>query len=438
MQVANEFYFWQSITCVSWWAVIYFLYRKPLTGLCHGSACSRPWYIPRGLLRLLHSWKAVVFPAMPLALFIAWLCNGHVAGRLFAAIAVSLYHLTETSVTNRHGEYPLLYTSWALLFTERLGPDYEAAAALGVVIHFCLAAGVSKLWIGGREWLQPATMKAYLSAYRDSSSPPISRAAATWAIDHAAVLSLISLVTIVVEVVLVPATLLLPAHCRVFGALGMLAMHVGIAVFMSYRVALVFFTVLPCYFIGFLALDVPIASPPWFVAASIGLLPSLLPLALLRRQLPESWPISPISLFMWSGSQAAPLLRSLMKEDTRVVLTTAAGTAHNIVGATIVHHLIAVPAAIAVSASQDIVHDSVLRVIGLTLVHDELRESVLARTPDGQWDIACFVRSLQSWLHRRRRIFQLSTGEDLTKAFFVRMQNGRVQEVLISDKSRVE
>jgi len=34
---------------------------------------------------------------------------------LFAARAVALFHLAESPVTNRHGECPLLYLSWAML-----------------------------------------------------------------------------------------------------------------------------------------------------------------------------------------------------------------------------------------------------------------------------------------------------------------------------------
>jgi hypothetical protein len=40
--------------------------------------------------------------------------------------------------------------------------------------------------------------------------------------------------------------------------------------------------------------------------------------------LPDDWPCSALSLFMWSGEQADAISRNLMTGDLRVVLATAA------------------------------------------------------------------------------------------------------------------
>jgi hypothetical protein len=118
-------------------------------------------------------------------------------------------------------------------------------------------------------------------------------------------------------------------------------MHVGIAVTMSARVGLIFVTSLPAYTIGF-SCTAPVASATWMVAAVIGLMPTATA-ALFRRRLPENWPSSPISLFMFSApqvlcavgmhaelqvppdpmrsAQASAMLRLFMNGDTRLVLS---------------------------------------------------------------------------------------------------------------------
>jgi hypothetical protein len=81
----------------------------------------------------------------------------------------------------------------------------------------------------------------------------------------------------------------------------LIMMHIGIAVTMSTRVGLIFITSLPAYTIGF-SCNAPVASGTWMVASVIGLVPSATA-ALCGRKLPENWPSSPISLFMFSAPQ---------------------------------------------------------------------------------------------------------------------------------------
>jgi hypothetical protein len=105
----------------------------------------------------------------------------------------------------------------------------------------------------------------------------------------------------------------------------MVAMHLGIALLMSLRVGLVFFTTLPTYLIGFRCASLP-GSPEWLCAVCLGIGPSLAAL-LSQKLLPDQWPSSSISLFMWSGAQADALARHLMTGDTRIVMCTDAALA---------------------------------------------------------------------------------------------------------------
>ena len=141
------------------------------------------------------------------------------------------------------------------------------------------------------------------------------------------------------ECVLVPSTLFMSPWWRtVAGLYGMVVMHLGIAAAMSAHVGFAFLTVLPSYALGFHSatpdastgaasnssmLDNSLAlwSVGWWCAATVGFLPSVVALARGSPSLPEAWPWSPISLFMWNGKQATVLQHLLMTEDTRVVLS---------------------------------------------------------------------------------------------------------------------
>ena len=80
-------------------------------------------------------------------------------------------------------------------------------------------------------------------------------------------------------------------------------MHIGIATIQSLEVGLVFVSTLPTYLVGF-ACDATIGSPAWTLAATIALVPSLTSL-LVNTPIPESWPWTSVSLFMWNGDQVS-------------------------------------------------------------------------------------------------------------------------------------
>lgn len=418
------YYLWQCVCCVLWWLLLYGMTRRPLfaLGAARGSLLTRPsWLPPRALLRLhTRRARAVIYSAVPISLALgAFLGHSSTALRCVIAIVISVYHLTETSSTNRHGEYPLLYNAWACLLPE----DYAHAVSLGIAVHFILSSGAAKLLVAGAAWpCSPTTMRTYLSIYRDSTSmPPLSRELNRWAASRDWATVAISALTIAVECVVVPATLLMPPAWRPLGCHSMVALHIGIATALSFKVGLAFFTVLPSYIYGF-SCAAAVGSMPHLSAVCVGLLPTLWCL-LRRRLLPEDWPSCPIALFMWSGDHAAAMAAALMTGDTRVVLCTAAVAQRGVVGLPVVHH------GATGARGSDVVHDAVLRVIGFTLLQGNWPPACVADS--GEWDTPLFVRGLEGWLQRDCRMIEASSGEAAARAFLVQIdEEGVVQRVL--------
>ena len=436
MSVQSYFYGSQLACLLAWWCVVRVVTRKHLYDLCAGSVLTRPlWLSERTILRL-HERRRTAFVALPCALALASLKPSLVA-RLVVALSMSLYHLTESSATNRHGEYPLLYNAWAMVLPGRLAH----AASFGIAVHFVLSSGIAKLWYGGLEWCSPRTMAVYLDTYRPSkSSPPLSRGLSAWLARRAWATRAIAVGTVALECVLVPATLLLPsAASRRVGTALMVAMHLGIGGAMSARVGIVFLTTLPCYAVGF-SCDAPVGSREWWLAAALALLPTALAVAR-RRPLPEAWPISPISLFMWNGAQAERLAALLMTGDTRLVLGCATATgagadaetdATPLLGRRVVHHGERPRGGQGggkgtgeEAGEEVVVHDAVLRVVGFTLVHAECGALLAAA------DVRTYTRRVEEWLRSERRLVEVSSGRTLERAYVVRLDaSGCVVEVL--------
>lgn len=425
--MAEVFYWFQLVICLSWWALLKRVTGKHLYDLQLSAAVlTRPSWCPPQLLLVLHQHRAPVFIALPLALALAAVWDSGVT-RVVVALTMSVYHLTESSATNRHGEYPTLYITWALCLP---GPLLASSVALGVVVHFLLSSGVAKLLVGGRAWADPSTMQTYLDAYRDSQSArPLQPALSRWVAERAWATRGLSVATLLLECALLPACFLLPPRCRWLGTIAMVLMHTGIALMMSAKVGIAFLTTLPAYVVGFGCLA-PLGSWQWCIGLSIGVLPSAL--AARGGALPENWPSSPVSLFMWNGAQAQWLTARLMKGDTRVVMATA--SVKGLEGLRVESHGM-------VQADQegkeskeskessDVLYDAVLRVVGFTLVQARLQEAWDAVS--GQWDEDKFISLLTAWLCREQRMLEQHTGRVLVRAALVRIEKNRVVEVLL-------
>ncbi len=103
---------------------------------------------------------------------------------------------------------------------------------MGVCVYFIAGSGLSKLLIGGLDWLRPETMREILRTYGTlpvAKMGPASKALNSMHVSSDLMCSAVAAVTIAVECVVVPASLCLPAQTRVWVAYIFFGMHVGIA-----------------------------------------------------------------------------------------------------------------------------------------------------------------------------------------------------------------
>ena len=101
--LASRFYALQLAAHLTWTLLAWLLRRKPLHALTAAAVVERPPWLPAALLLRLHSHRRSIFVALPIACAAAVALPSHPT-LLAAALAVTLYHLTESSATSRHGE----------------------------------------------------------------------------------------------------------------------------------------------------------------------------------------------------------------------------------------------------------------------------------------------------------------------------------------------
>jgi hypothetical protein len=354
---------------------------------------------------------------------------------------VSLYHLVESSLTRRHGEYPLLYNVWAMCLP---WSEYAHAASWGIAIHFVFSTGLAKLVIGGfGGWTSPATLKFYFNLFyhrKINMQRPFWPSWNRWVCQRDWATRFMALSTIFLECFLVPGTLLLPPHQRYVARWAMIPFHLGIFLIMSRMVGLGFATTIPNYLIGFSSRAV-VGTGPWLCAVAVAFLPTILSLGVLGHLLPEDWPSCPFKLYMWSGDQAQVLAETLITGETRVVLATADISPHNIVGLSVVPDGAVEPAQVMEgkddtmqvdNKNNQAVYDCFRRAIDLTGLNTELADAVpKSGNTKKEWDVNRFVTTLQQFLASKKRLFETQSGRPLVKAFFVRIDSkGNVSKVL--------
>jgi hypothetical protein len=449
---SKMFYRWQFSATMLWWIAIRLMTTRHVYEITNGSVFTRPSWLPSQYLHQLQSpsRRRVIFVVSLFAMALAgWglpFVDPHwLPVRLLAALLVSLYHLVESSVTMRHAEYPLLYNVWAMC----LPTDYASAVSWGVAVHFVLSTGLAKIYIGGNEWTAASTMRFYLTTYYSAKmkmSRPFLPSWNRWACQRNWATVFIATSTILLECGIVPLTLFLPASTRWIGSACMILMHIGIFLLMSKKVGIVFITTISNYLIGFRCTAL-IGTGPWWIALMVAMLPNLIAFGPFGQQIPEDWPLSAVSLFMWSGSQAKILAETLMTGNTRVVLATAdKSSPHSIMGLPVLHHGAVAPTTKAQSNDDDMkrssgqadvaVHDCVLRVIGFTILQEALQKTVpraLSSQMEEPWNIQRFLDALQVFLESKHRVFETQSGLPLRKAYYVQIDDtGNVSKVLLS------
>jgi len=364
---------------------------------------------------------------LPLALSLAAWQPSVRALRVLAAIPGSVYCLVESSSTNSHRDYPMLYNLWALA----LLPDrWAEGVALGVCVHFVAASGLAKLHIGGLAWLGPGPLSSVLRWYGDlefadggPGSPRMNRLAR----DSQLCLSGLDKATLLFEILAVPAAMFLTPEARLcVGLGGMVCLHFGIYIFQSAIIGLFFLPNIASYALGFGA-HVKVGDPQWYSSLSLFCLSfgyiALFP----RRLLPEDWPLTPFALFGWSGAQWDALFDAFVRGDTRLVMS--AGLMHGPL------HLRVVSRGMRGSSSagdDEVVYDCWDIVVGDTTVHDDILQGIdLGTLGTPLWDAAAFARKVELWLSAHKRVIELRSSRPLVSAYFVHIDTaGFVDEVL--------
>jgi hypothetical protein len=363
--------------------------------------------------------------------------------RLVTAACVAVYSLAETSVTHSHRDYAGLYSAVSLAVL----PDaYAEAVALGVCVHFIAGSGWAKVLVGGlKGWSSPGTLRSVLRCYGEYSlgeAGPAFPAMNRLVAGSDALLTALSVKTLLFECLVIPASLFLPSHLRVYMVFASVALHFGIAAVQSGLVGLAFVPNISTYILGFGA-EIPIGSTPWCVALAIPAASAVwTAVSFTRKQhlLPEDWPCTPFALFAWSGDQWDALFHHFVDSDTRLVLTPHSCENGPQPGS------IVIPKEVNPSGKapkrvpgDELVYNGWEQCVGETLVYGPVLATLLAAFPSMSaakdagkaWDASEVLVGIEMWLQAERRLVVTESGEPLTKAYFVRVKDGnRVEEVL--------
>ena len=393
----HPFYTQMLISVGVWWTLVSIAGKRPLYDASEGSVITIPSWLPKQVLVRLQQkkYRSIIFYGQTIGLSLAY-CFGaqYTVVRIIAAILFTFYHLIEHSETNRHGEFPVLYSMWAMCLYGNVGAtanddrqdddieDIRQACVWGIAIHFILSSGYSKIVVGCRDrggmlsssssWIHPCTMEAYLTCFRQYSttklSKPISPKLNERICSSKLLCTSISIFTILFECIITPGSLFMTPEQRPIVCYTMIGFHVGIALFMSKKVGIVFITSLPVYIYGFCHGSSSTSfyvgtttTTPWIIAATVGLGPtlscilmSILPSNSSRacsdgrvtssgryyggEMISENWPLSPISLFMWNGKSAQCIMQLLMVGDKRLVLATSkVASKQQLIGLRVLH-----------------------------------------------------------------------------------------------------
>ena len=469
----STFYLSQAAAFGLWWFLIKSLTKRAPWDFATMSVQTRPNWMPSKVLSSLVQFRKIIFGSVIPLLLITSIFDDIIFLRLITAITITLYHLLESSCTNKHGEYPLICVIWCLVIPTDL---YSRILSLSFVTNFLLLAGMAKIFIGGFGWIHPNTLKTYLNIYCQSKSgngPLLKNLTKKFILPNDIILSLFAFITIFNEIILISLVLVIQ-HVTLFSKMNiipnydyhylvdlsfllLILMHIGIFLFMSKTVGIAFITVIPVYAVSFnvhfeqlwlhreIVNDISFLSLLFVTILSfmIAFGPVLIAIFFRKSKFPfiESWPFSSISLFMWNGYQADIISQKLMTGDTRLVLFGKNITDKNqLIGVKIVYHGMIIKN-INNSDSDDgniQVHDAVLRLIGFTLLQggDELLQycpKPIATKTGKEWNIKLFCNAASLWLEREKRLIEMSTGEPLINTAFVEINDkGRIERVIYS------
>ncbi len=267
-----------------------------------------------------------------------------------ACVVVSLHHAARVAATRNRTHYLRLYNMWLTLILEHVLKVCGVSCRsiwVGTVTHLFVSTGSGKLRIGGLKWFGADTLRTYLGGY-DASRPVCPWLNGWLRRDRAAsqaMLRILSVVSVAMEVFIVPALLvcdLSPTMRRTFAAFApvwppitsgraailMLGLfHAGTSLVMDWRIG-------PSFFLGCLGAYVLAAGlypsdhegvdvgglRSVLFASLVGYGPTVASLLLRGALLPEDWPLTSFHLFSFCGEHWRLIKegRQLLKDANRI------------------------------------------------------------------------------------------------------------------------
>lgn len=260
------------------------------------------------------------------------------AARLAAALTHTAFSMgCAYALEWGHGQYPVLWTAWALAL---LPAEPAAAAARGAAAYLYVCAGLAKLSVPASpsEYLDPRTMRAHMSSDGENPRfdvlcPPLGRLF----IRSPMMLRVVVWGTLGLELIGVPATFVLPLHARAVLALLCVAFHVGIALVFSATAGTMFLQLSGVYALGLCGPEVEVGSAGWVLAAVLAAAPAArYALAGDPYVASERWPLTNCALFPWSARQIHFVEAHLgARASTRLVLAARRPGESELIGAAV-------------------------------------------------------------------------------------------------------
>jgi len=273
----------------------------------------------------------VIFIGHLAALLLGWMFPGICSMRILVFLAFSCFSILDAASINT-ASYPSLYVCAAMAFMPARNAEAIGAAA---TMHFFVAAGLSKLAVGGIKWMHPLTMRSYIRMVHEMvdffkrvgmykcdiapGCPNLSK----YLITLDAVTVSLAFTTVFFEILVVPLSFYLRADTRLWTmVIVCLSFHLGIAALQSVWVGMCFIPCFAFYMYGFGHPHVnSISDTCTFWSGVVFGFQSVIYYILTYRILPSKWPLNPIALYALSGPQFEHMLTLMVKGNSRLALT---------------------------------------------------------------------------------------------------------------------
>eukprot|EP00039_Didymoeca_costata_P021036 m.343198 g.343198 ORF g.343198 m.343198 type:complete len:449 (-) comp22455_c0_seq1:4-1350(-) len=395
------------------------------------------WPIPVRMLWLCGRQDVLIrflLPAMLTTFAIAAAAPTLLVARLLAAVSHTFFSMgCAYALQWGHGQYPVLYVSWALVLSLlfELGPGFEVAIARAAVTYLYLAAGLAKVCVpaSASDYFYTGTMCELMSKRigeeeRVSRFNPLFPWLAQILLHSPICLLVITWGMMILELVAVPAMLLvcLPGLATAV-AVACIIFHLGIWWTFSSTAGTMFFQLLGAYsLMAESAADgselVLVGTWPWLMGAVIGLSPAI---CLLIQGHPyvcgENWPCTNCALFPWSDKQikwVSSHLGSDNNNKVRLVLTTDLLNKNDMVGRNVISRGQKSP-----SNDEVLLHDAYQNLWNWTKVYPAFVAELNALVEKHASDPVGMATGVQRWLRAEKPLFDTHSWLPLTHVHVV-------------------